>query len=266
MDVSFDVPAEAYDRFMGRFSRPLAEQFLHVLRPEGGLRALDVGCGTGALTERLVEHLGPGAVSAVDPSPTFVEAARSRCPQAAVMRGAAEQLPFEGDAFDLAAAQLVVHFMADPVAGLREMARVTRPGGTVGASVWDHAGHRGPLSPMWRVAERLDEGGPGEGALPGAREGHLAELFTAAGLHLSSQSVLRVSATFPTFDDWWVPFTFGVGPAGVYVTALDAVDRQRLREACAEALGEPPITINASAWCVTATVSMTEVARGMSST
>ena len=174
--MSFDVTADAYGRFMGRFSEPLAVRFVEQARVRRGQRALDVGCGPGALTAQLVERLGTEAVSAVDPSAPFVAAARDRFPGVDVRSGAAEQLPYPDDSFDLALAQLVVHFMADPVAGLREMARVTRPGGLVAACVWDHAGGGGPLASFWQAVHDLDPQAAGESGLAGAREGHLTEL------------------------------------------------------------------------------------------
>src|SRR5215467_7960108 len=136
---------------MGRYSEPLAAKFVELAIVKRGQRALDVGCGTGALTAALVERLGPGAVSAVDPSESFVDAVQSRFPTVDVRRASAERLPFPDGSFDSTLAQLVVHFMKDPVAGLREMARVTRSGGSVGACVWDHAGGRGPLTVFWQA-------------------------------------------------------------------------------------------------------------------
>jgi SAM-dependent methyltransferase len=247
--VSFEVSSDAYGRFMGRYSEPLAAQFVAIAGLTPGWRALDVGCGTGALTAELVRLLGVDAVSAVDPSEAFVGAARSRFPEVDIRRAAAERLPYPDDVFDAAYAQLVVHFMADPVAGLREMARVTRPGGTVAACVWDHAGGGSPLSVFWRAVLDLDPDARDESALAGAREGHLAELFAAAGLVDVEATALTVRSTFPDFDAWWEPFTLGVGPAGEYVEGLDAQRRAALRERCAELLPRTgPIEIVASAW------------------
>ena len=130
--VSFDVDGEAYDRFMGRYSRPLAARFADWLGPRPGQRVLDVGCGPGALTEHLVALVGAAQVAAIDPSEPFVVACRSRHPGVDVRLGAAETCPFDDDTFDVTAACLVVHFMSDPVAGLAEMKRVTRTGGWVG--------------------------------------------------------------------------------------------------------------------------------------
>src|SRR5438128_2448170 len=154
--MGFAVGADAYDRFMGRYSVPLAPELADFAGIASGQRVLDVGCGTGALTAELVRRVGPAAVSAVDPSESFVVAARERHPRVDVLRAAAEQLPYGDESFDAALAQLVVHFMADPVAGLREMVRVTRTQGVVAACVWDHAGGGGPLSLFWEAARGLD--------------------------------------------------------------------------------------------------------------
>lgn len=250
--MSFDVGAPDYAHFMGRFSEPLAVEFGPQLQPRPGQRALDVGCGPGALTGYLVEQLGADAVSAVDPSTSFVAAAAQRFPGIDVRRAAAEALPFTDDEFDIAAAQLVVHFMTDPVAGLQEMARVVRPGGLVAACVWDHAGSSGPLSLFWRAVHDLDGTARDESDLPGAREGHLATLCQAAGLRDIEASTLTVHVSFPSFAAWWEPFTLGVGPAGVYVGGLDEADREALRARCADLVPTAPFVVDASAWCVRA--------------
>ena len=154
--MNFAVGADAYDRFMGRYSAPLAPVFADFAAVVGGSRVLDVGCGPGSLTAELVRRLGPAAVAAVDPSESFVTAAHARFPAVDVRRATAEQLPFEDRAFHATLAQLVVHFMSRPVVGLREMARVTRDGGVVAACVWDHEGREGPLSLFWDAARELD--------------------------------------------------------------------------------------------------------------
>jgi SAM-dependent methyltransferase len=247
--VSFDVGADAYERFMGRYSAPLAAQLATAAGLTQGRRALDVGCGTGALTAELVRRLGAPGVSAVDPSESFVAATRSRFPEVDVRRAGAELLPYGNGVFDFVLAQLVVHFMTEPVAGLREMARVARPGGVVAACVWDHAGGGSPVAVFWEAARALDPRVRDESALPGARAGHLAELFAAAGLRDIEPSVLTVRVGFSSFEDWWEPYTLGVGPAGDYVRGLDAGRRLELRERCASRLPrEGPIEIVASAW------------------
>jgi SAM-dependent methyltransferase len=250
--MAFDVAADAYTAFMGRYSEPLAGQFLDRTGVHPGQRALDVGCGPGALTARLADRLGPEAVAAVDPSGSFVAATRTRCPGVDVRAGVAERLPFADDSVDVALAQLVVHFMSDPVAGLAEMARVTRPGGVVAACVWDHAGGGSPLDPFWAAVRELDPGARDESALAGAREGHLAELFRAAGLTDTEPGVLAVTVPYTTFEEWWHPYTLGVGPAGDYVSGLDEARRDALRARCEQRLPTAPFEIRASAWYVRA--------------
>src|SRR3954466_6548361 len=175
--MTFDVAADAYDRFMGRYSTRLAPPPAALAGVRAGQEALDVGCGPGALTAVLVERLGVAAVTAVDPSHSFAAAAHERHPGVDVHVATAEALPFGDAAFDVVLAQLVVNFMADPVAGLREMARVARPGGSVAACVWDHAGERSPITAFWRGVAVTDPGARNESTLAGAREGHLVQLF-----------------------------------------------------------------------------------------
>lgn len=250
--MSFEVAVDAYDRFMGRWSRPLAAEFVELADPRPGERALDVGCGPGALTAELVTRLGQEAVAATDPSAPFVRALQDRFPRVGVRTASAEHLPWPDADFDVAAAQLVVHFMDDPVAGLSEMARVVRPGGVVTACVWDHAGDGGPLTDFWRAVHDLDPEAVGESELPGTAEGQLERLATAAGLRDVEGSRLTVSLRVDRFEDWWDPFTLGVGPAGDYVAGLDRAARERLREHCAELLPVPPFTLDAAAWAVRA--------------
>jgi SAM-dependent methyltransferase len=259
--MSFEVSADAYTRFMARFSEPLAVQFADLAgAPPGGgpvtptLRALDVGCGPGALSAELVRRLGPGSVHAVDPSEPFVAAARDRLPGADVRLAPAEQLPFDDAGFDVTLAQLVVQFMTDPVAGLREMARVTRPGGVVAACVWDRGGDRSPLSMFWRAVNDLDPV-DGESSGSGVNQGDLARLFTQAGLAVAQDTELTVRVPQIGFDEWWEPFTLGVGPAGDYVLSLEAGPRARLREHCQQILAAGPPVVSATAWAVTGKVS-----------
>lgn len=252
--MSFEVDAAAYGEFMGRYSEPLAVEFAEYVGASAGQRALDVGCGPGALTAVLVERLGAQAVTAADPSASFVAAIRDRLPGVDVRQARAEQLPFPDESFDLVLAQLVVHFLSDPQAGIAEMARVTRPGGVVAACVWDHSGSLGPLGTFWRAARELDPNARDESALPGTREGHLVELFQSAGLHPVEQTALTVSASFADADAWWRPFTRGVGPVGSYVASLAPEQRERLRARCAQLLPPGPFTVEATAWTVRARV------------
>jgi SAM-dependent methyltransferase len=252
--MTFDVAAEAYDRFMGRYSRLLSAQLTELAGIRPGQRVIDVGCGPGALTAELVTRLGPEAVAAVDPSEPFVAAAQARNPGVDVRRASAEQLPFPDGTFDAALAQLVVHFMLDPVAGLAEMARVTRLGGIVAASVWDHAGANGPLAAFWQAAREMDPDVDDESWRAGTRQGHLAELFEAAGLRQIEETAHSVSLEHPTFDAWWEPFTLGVGPAGSHVAALDREAQVELRERCRSRLPSPPFVLTATAWATRGTV------------
>ena len=245
--MSFAVAAEAYDRFMGRYSSPLAPRFLDFAKVGSG-PVLDVGCGPGALTSVLVERFGADGVAAADPSEPFVAAARERHPGVRVELAPAEAMPFEDGQFAASLAQLVVHFMSDPVAGIREMSRVTREGGVVAACVWDLAGGRAPLGPFWKAARQLDPDVDDESRLAGAREGHLAELFDAAGVREIADGAISVSIEHATFDEWWEPYTLGVGPAGTHVAHLDEQQRAALRDRCRDLLPDAPFTIEARAW------------------
>src|ERR1039457_7122516 len=221
--VSFDVSADAYMRFMGRYSEPLARLFADLAGVRHGQRVLDVGCGPGALTAELVSRLGAGAV----------------------------RLPSPDGSFDAVRAQLVFHFMADPVAGLREMSRVTRPGGVVAACVWDHGGGRGPLTGFWRAVRELDPAAADESDLAGVRQGQLASLVARAGLGPAEASALTVRVRHASFEQWWEPFTLGVGPAGAYVASLTPERRDALREHCRHRLPAAPVDASATAWAVT---------------
>ena len=241
------VDADAYDRYMGRYSAPLSPLLADFAGVESGQRVLDVGCGPGALTAELVRRLRPVAVTAVDPSEPFVEAVAERLPGVAAHCAGAEELPFPDASFDAALAQLVVHFMTDPVAGIREMRRVTRPGGVVAACVWDFGGG-GPLDLFWAAAHALDPDVEGEAHLAGAQEGQLAGLFEEAGLEEVEDGTLDITVEHPTFEDWWEPFTLGVGPGGGYVAELAPEEVERLREECRRRLPEAPFALNGRAW------------------
>ncbi|MBK4347699.1 class I SAM-dependent methyltransferase [Lacisediminihabitans changchengi] len=246
--MSFDVAAESYQRFMGRYSEPLAELFVGELAPSPGQRALDVGAGPGALTAPLARILGTDAVAALDPSEPFVAALRSRLPGIDARVATAEAIPFPSYSFNFAVAQLVVQFMSDPVAGLREMCRVVFPGGVVAACVWDFAGGRSPLSLFWRAARDIDPAAQDETGVAGGREGHLGELFAAVGLVDVRSGETAVTVPYRDFDDWWEPFTLGVGPAGAYFSRLDSEGRAHLRDRCAALLPPGPGAIVATAW------------------
>ena len=250
--MTFDVPADAYARFMGRFSEPLGVLFADFAGIEPGQRVVDVGSGPGALTTELVRRVGASSVAAIDPSPPFVAALQARLPEVDVRAGTAEHLPYDDGAYDAALAQLVVHFMSDPGAGLREMGRVTRPGGVVAACVWDHDGGDTPLSLCWTVARELDPSAVDESGLAGARRGHLEQLCAEAGLIDVEATKLHVDVEFASFEEWWEPYTFGIGPLGAYIRSLDDDGRTALRDGCAERLPAAPFTVRASAWAARA--------------
>ena len=247
-----EVSAEGYDRYLGPYSELLAEHFLALAGVAPGHRALDVGCGPGALTRRLADRLGPEAVAAIDPVPVYVEAASARCPGVVVRHGHPHLLPFDDAEYDAVLAQLVVHTLPDPVAALREMGRVAGPDGTVAACVWDHAGQRGPSSVFWSAVRGLEPDVPGEAVLPGAAEDELRQLAEAAGLRVVAAERLEVQVHYPTFQDWWEQHTLDVGRVGAHIASCVGDCRERLRDECRRRLPAPPFDITASAWAVVA--------------
>jgi len=238
--------ADAYDRFMGRYSMQLAPQLADLAGVEEGERVLDVGCGTGTLVAECVRR--GATVAAVEPSEPFVAAVAERHPGVDVRCGVAERLPFSDGEFDAALAQLVVHFMREPVTALREMGRVTRPGGVVAACVWDHAGGQAPISAFWHAVREVDPDAEDESQLAGARKGHLTELLTEAGLVGVEESALPIRVEHPSFDDWWEPFTLGIGPAGAYFATLDPERQTHVRDVCSATLSPGKLVIEARAW------------------
>lgn len=246
--MSFDVAAEAYDSFMGRYSRPLAALFIERARLPPTGRALDVGCGPGALIQELARRYGETEVAGVDPSASFVAAAAARHPWADIRHGVAEQLPFDDHAFDAALAQLVVHFMTDAAAGVREMVRVTRPGGVVAACVWDFAGRRSPHSLFFDALGSIVAGIDDESDRVGVHASDLGGLLRDAGCAAVEESELTVELAFATFDEWWEPYTLGVAPAGRQLAALPELERDAVRARCADLLPRAPFTITATAW------------------
>jgi SAM-dependent methyltransferase len=226
------------------------------VRPGG--RALDVGCGPGALTAELVALLGAAHVAAVDPSPSFAEACRERLPGVEVHVARAEALPFADAAFDHALAQLVVNFMGDARAGVGELRRVTRPGGRVSAAVWDYAGEMTILRRFWDAAVALDPAAAAldEGGMPFCTPAELEELWPAAGLAGARGAPVTVSAGYDGFEDLWQPLELGVAPSGAYVAALPADGRAALKRELRRRLGatDAPFRLTARAWIVTGDV------------
>jgi ubiquinone/menaquinone biosynthesis C-methylase UbiE len=257
---TFRASADAYDRFVGRYGVQLAEALIAFARVEPGMRALDVGCGPGALTAALANRLGAASVSAADPSEPFAEACRTRSPEVEVVVATAESLPFADDVFDASLSQLVVNFMHDPEAGVREMARVTRPGGVVASCVWDYAGEMTLLRAFWDAAIEVDPERAAvadEGAVMSwCAEGELAQLWLEAGLGAVRFGRLVVGASYADFEDLWSPLPTGVAPAGAFCASLDDERRAALRDAYRSRLGveEGPFELTARAWVVAGVV------------
>jgi ubiquinone/menaquinone biosynthesis C-methylase UbiE len=253
--VDFTSPADKYDRFMGRYTRTLAPALVDAAGIEPGMRVLDVGCGPGGLTEVLAARVGAGNVAAIDPAPQFAAACRERHPGADVRVGGAEELPWPNGAFDATLASLVIAFMRDADQGVREMARVTRPGGTVAACMWDvPGGGMTMLSTFWRTVHALDPRAVGERARPGMQKGDIAERFRRAGVEHVVEGTVEATADYAGFEDFWEPFTFEVGPAGEYVAAQPPERRAELREALRGSMPEGPFTLTARAWFARGTV------------
>ncbi len=251
--ATFRAPAEAYDRHVGRYCRELAVALIAAAGVQPGRRALDVGCGPGALTAELAALLGAEQVQAVDPSPPFVDACRRRVQGVQVGVASAESLPFADASFGHALAQLVVNFMTDPPAGVREMRRVTRPGGTVAAAVWDYAGEMTLLRRFWDAAVALDPSAADrdEGrSMPYCTPDELGALWSAAGLAEVSVSAAVVEAGYEGFEDLWLPLTLGVAPSGAYAAALPPERRAALKQELRRrlAVGDEPFRLTARAW------------------
>lgn len=246
--MTFEVPASVYDDFMGRFSIPLAEQFVEWADlPEGG-RALDVGCGTGALTAVLVGRYGASEVAGVDPSNSFVQSTAARFHLADIRHGSAEALPFDDDLFTATLAELVVHFMTDAAAGAREMVRVTRPGGVVAACVWDLENERAPYSAFARAARAETGSTAGLPGRAGTRRGDLTRLLTDAGCTDVRETELTVAVRYDSFKEWWHLQTHGTGTIAGALDGLDLHGIARVHARALDELGEGPFTVSATAW------------------
>jgi SAM-dependent methyltransferase len=244
--------ADAYERFVGRYSRPLAHEFARATGVGAGERVIDVGCGTGALTSVLAALVGPDHVAAADPSEPFVAQCRANVPGAVVRVAPAEALPFADRSFDRALAQLVFHFVDDPAAAAGEMMRVTRHGGTVSACVWDSTGGATVLRAYWDSACEVDPNAPGEVERFGGRPGQLAALWHKVGLRDVTDASLAVSSHYQDFDELWQSFPgSAAGRVGAHLASLDEARREALRRALRRRLGSPegPFELTARAWC-----------------
>jgi SAM-dependent methyltransferase len=252
------VAGDAYEAYMGRWSRLLARAFVEWLHPAPAAAWLEVGCGTGALTSTICELCAPASVVACDPSEPFVEHARKHLPdvRASFVVTGAEALPGGAGGFDVVVSGLVLNFLRDPGQALASMRERLRPGGTVAAYVWDYADGMELLRCFWDEAVALN---PGAAALhegrrfPLCREPALAALFQSAGLAQVETHALDVSIEFASFDDCWKPFLRGTGPAPSYVASLDPPGREALRERLRRRLraeSDGPIRLGARAWAV----------------
>jgi SAM-dependent methyltransferase len=238
---------------MGRYSRELAPRLADFAAIEPGSRALDVGCGPGALTAELVRRVGADSVIAADPSESFVAACAESVPGADVRVASAESLPWPDDSVDAALAQLVVNFLEHPAAGVIEMCRLVRPGGTVSACTWDYSDGMRMLRTFWDAALALDPEAPDEGRTMRYQDPHdLAALWRETRLEEVETTPLEVEAEYRSFDDFWEPFLSGTGPGGAYCTSLSPKRQLALREECCRRLGDPrgPFALPARAWAV----------------
>ena len=250
----------AYDGYIGRWSRPVADHFVPWLEPQADADWIDVGCGSGALTRTILWSADPARVLGVDPSADFVDHARHTVgdDRSEFVVGDGTKLPAANDSADYVVSGLVLNFIPDPDAALAEMSRVAKPGGTIAAYVWDYAEGMQMLRAFWDAAVALD---PGVAALdesarfPLCRPEPLRRLFDAAGLAGVEQCDITVATPFVDFDDYWKPFLSGQGPAPGYCATLAPPDLERLRDRLREELSPAggPIDLMARAWAVKGT-------------
>lgn len=252
---------DAYEQYVGRWSRRVAPLFLSWLGIPAGRRWLDVGCGTGALSAAIVDHCSPFSVAGVEPSEGFLKSAnRNLAGRAVLHQGSATAIPLNDGAVDVVVSGLVLNFVTDLQAVLAEMARVTASGGTIGAYVWDYAGNMELMRYFWDAAvelnpdaETMDEGN----RFPMCRPEALVEHFESAGLNRAEAAAIEIPTTFASFEDYWEPFLGGQGPAPAYAMSLDESSRARLRERIRARIpvrGDGSIALTARAWSVRAGV------------
>jgi len=241
---------------MGRWSRLVGPEFLEWLDAPRGLRWLDIGCGTGALTEAIALRAEPRQLTGVDPSASFVEFARSRLGERARIEVAdATHLPLDEDAVDVAVAGLVLNFVTDLVRSLAEISRVVHPGGRAGAYMWDNSGGMQLLDLFWQAASELDASARDfyeSFRYGGWNRDRLERLFASIGTHAESHEIV-VPTVFANFDDYWTPFLGGQGPAPSYVKSLDDERLAELREVVRALLpiaADGTISLTARAWAV----------------
>jgi SAM-dependent methyltransferase len=253
---------QSYESYVGRWSRLVATQFLTRLAVPPGARWIDVGSGTGALTDSVLVCCAPEEVVGVEPSSSFREHAVAHVPdpRASFRAGDAQSLPVEDGAFDVVVSGLVLNFVPDRTAALAEMRRAVRPGGTVAAYVWDYPGEMHLMRHFWEAAVALD---PGALSLDEAarfdfcRPDPLRALFTDAGLDDVDVAPIVVPTDFPDFDSYWAPFLGGTGTAPAYAMSLRESDRAALRDALRARLpsaDDGSVHLTARAWAVRGTV------------
>jgi SAM-dependent methyltransferase len=250
--------SDAYERFMGRWSRRLAPLLVDFAAVAERDAVLDVGSGTGALAFALAESVPSVQVTGVDPSDGYVRFAQSRVTGGNVKFsvGDAQALDLPDASFDRTLSLLVMNFIPDPARALREMIRVTRPGGVVAAAVWDYGDGMQMLRVFWDEAVALDStiAVRDERNMPLCRPGELAALWRANGVERVEEQPLVVELSFDSFDDYWRPFLGGQGPAGAYAAALPEARRialeTRLRERLLGTRRDGPFTLPARAWAV----------------
>ena len=247
----------AYERYMGRWSRRVAEAFVDWLSPKSGLRWLDVGCGSGALSEAAIERHEPASVTAVDQSEGFVRTASRRLGVRAICTvGDALSLPLDDASCDIAVSGLVLNFIGEPARVLSEMRRVTGRDGTVAVYIWDYAGKMDLLTTFWDAVVGLDPDASGlhEGRrFRDANAAALSQTFRQAGLCAIETTPIEIATDFVDFDDYWTPLLGGQGPAPTYVSSLEAADRDRLRELLRRSLPvqqDGSISLTARAWAI----------------
>lgn len=257
MTAHFERGGNAYDAFMGRYAVLLAPLFADFAEVRQGQRALDVGCGTGALTAELVRRLGSDSVVGCDPAAPQLQACAAKYPELDLHEAAAEQLPFADDSFDIALAQLVMHFTTDAELATAEMRRAVRPGGQLAACVWDYDGGMQMLRAFWDAALTVDPRSPNELLkMRFGRAGELTELFSDAGLTDMREDELTVETRYTDFDELWSTLLLGVGPSGAHLVALSHEQQETLRTAYLDRLGHPdgPFTLGSVARAVVGTV------------
>jgi SAM-dependent methyltransferase len=254
--VSGTALAEAYDRHTGRYGPELSAAFVRFVGIEPGMRVLDVGCGPGALTNRLAQIVGGERVLAVDPSEAYADACRRRVPVAAVRVGSAEALPFDDGGFDAVLAQLIIQALDDAPAAAREMRRVAAPAGVIAACVWDFRGGMPLLDAYWAAARSLDPDGDrvagDDSASPWCTRDGLRRLWEEAGIAQVETAVLSAGAGYDGFDDAWFSFAAGAGFSGAYCRSLDDRRRAALRQQFRRrlAVSDGPFRLDARAWAV----------------